>query len=698
MKNKPADMNRRNFLAKTCAASGLVAFHPNLLWGQEQSVDDGVEKVLVIFKTHLDLGFTDLASAVIKTYVEQFIPRVLSLREQIEREHQPDRYVWTTGSWLIYRYLEEASPENRRRMERAILAGDLVWHGLPFSMETELMDRSVFRLGMAFSERLDRRFGRKTIAGKITDVPGHTRGIVPVMAEAGLELLHIGANDGSAELDVPPLFLWKSPEGSDLMVMYQHSYGGVAVLPGGRTAVSINFTWDNLGPHTAAEITKIYAVLRTRFPKAQVFASDLNALAAEVRSLRPRLPVVTQELGDTWLWATSSDPLLMARFREISRLRSEWIAQGRLSANDDVDLAFGKHFLCVPEHTFGTKAVHSHPDIYEMAAFRASRNLPEFRFMEQSWADKRANIDRAGGALPAELAAEAGARLKSLSPVRTERDRLRKLDSPSEKLETKHFRIGFDEKTGAIRFLEHRASRRQWAGSAHSLGLLSYQTFSPPDFNRFLDQYVMPKLRNKDWCLNAWSKPGLEKTHAQSALFFTTLKQLWHEQRLDGHFFLADLEVRDAGDSGCPREIIVETFVPDSEPTLRLTLKWFNKPASRLPEALWFSFTPPISRDGRFEMDKMGQAISPLEVAKGGNRSLHVVIRGVSYHDQRGGFQLETLDAFLLSPGRRSLLTFDYQQPDMAGGLHFCLFNNTKSTNYRTWFEDDMQFRFNLLF
>ncbi len=174
----------------------------------------------------------------------------------------------------------------------------------------------------------------------MTDVPGHTRGVVPVMAEAGLELLHIGANRGSAELDVPPLFVWKSPEGSSIMVMYQHTYGDVAVLPGGRTAVSVSFTEDNQGPHSPEQIARIYGELRKRFPKARVQGSDLNALTAEVRPLRPHLPVLAQEIGDTWIYGPASDPLMMARFRELSRLRREWMAQGRLPANGEVDLAY----------------------------------------------------------------------------------------------------------------------------------------------------------------------------------------------------------------------------------------------------------------------------------------------------------------------------------------------------------------------
>ncbi len=213
-----------------------------------------------------------------------------------------------------------------------------------------------------------------------------------------------------------------------------------------------------------------------------------------------------------------------------------------------------------------------------------------------------------------------------------------------------------------------------------------------------MDQYVTAAYRKVGWAIDGWGKPGLEKTAARSELYITTLKQLWHEKRPDGHLFIADLEVPDAGDSGCPREISLETFLPDHEPTVKLVLKWFNKPASRLPEALWFSFVPPVSRDGRFAMDKMGQAVSPLDVVKGGNRNLHGVIQDVSYQDPRSGFELETLDAFLVAPGRRSLMIFDDQQPDMAGGFHFCLCNNLTGENFRMWFDEDMQFRFALKF
>ena len=42
------------------------------------------------------------------------------------------------------------------------------------------MSPAVFRAGLSYAQELDRRFGRKTIAAKMTDVPGHTLGMVPL--------------------------------------------------------------------------------------------------------------------------------------------------------------------------------------------------------------------------------------------------------------------------------------------------------------------------------------------------------------------------------------------------------------------------------------------------------------------------------------------------------------------------------------
>lgn len=91
---------------------------------QAQEINPEVEKVYVSFKTHLDVGFTDWSSIVTDRYVNEFILKALDLSERLAAEETGDRYVWTTGSWLIWKYLQTASQDNVQRMEAAIRRGE----------------------------------------------------------------------------------------------------------------------------------------------------------------------------------------------------------------------------------------------------------------------------------------------------------------------------------------------------------------------------------------------------------------------------------------------------------------------------------------------------------------------------------------------------------------------------------------------
>ena len=75
---------------------------------------DSVSKVHLVFKTHLDVGFTDFAQAVVRDYFAFYIPRAIELSLMLRERERAERFIWTTGSWLIYEYLEQASPPGAR--------------------------------------------------------------------------------------------------------------------------------------------------------------------------------------------------------------------------------------------------------------------------------------------------------------------------------------------------------------------------------------------------------------------------------------------------------------------------------------------------------------------------------------------------------------------------------------------------------
>ena len=123
---------------------------------------------------------------------------------------------------------------------------------------------------IGLSQSLDRRFGQTTTGAKMTDVPGHTRGLIAPLAAQGVKFLDIGVNDASTPAEVPPLFLWKSPNGYTLVVMYHHGYGDVVRVPNSDLAVAVVVRDDNSGPHTLEEIRETYATLNAQFPNGRL--------------------------------------------------------------------------------------------------------------------------------------------------------------------------------------------------------------------------------------------------------------------------------------------------------------------------------------------------------------------------------------------------------------------------------------------
>ncbi|GKH56522.1 hypothetical protein CE91St58_39070 [Lachnospiraceae bacterium] len=159
-------------------------------------MNTAAKKVIVVFKTHLDIGFTGLAQQVLDKYCLDFIPSAVELAFRVNTP-QYKKFVWTVGSYLIRYYFAHADAAGCSRLEQAIRLGYVRWHGLACTTHTELMDRRLLDYDLSISHMLDQKFGIHTIAAKMTDVPGHTMALVPALCDAGIEFLHIGVNDSS---------------------------------------------------------------------------------------------------------------------------------------------------------------------------------------------------------------------------------------------------------------------------------------------------------------------------------------------------------------------------------------------------------------------------------------------------------------------------------------------------------------------
>lgn len=691
------------------------------------------KKVHVVFKTHLDIGFTNTAAHVIRQYMEEYIPKAIALAKRLEEDEGRTRFVWTTGSWLIRYYLDHAPVPEREEMEKAIRKGHIVWHGLPFTTHTELMDKELFRYGLSISQELDQQFGKKTIASKMTDVPGHTLTMVPYMNEAGIQYMHLGVNPASMRPDVPKLFRWQAEDGSELIVNYAGSYGEAVEVDGIDDILLFAHTGDNCGPPSVEEINEQFREIQERYPDAEVIASSLDAFARSLVQIREQLPVIREEIGDTWIHGTGTDPLKLARLRELQRLRNKWLAEGKLDINSSAYKGMSDAMLLVVEHTWGLDVKKWLPDFcnYAKIDFNAARIMdevdidnmpPKFNYIgafamdefdkhssglfasdqslrtyskiESSWAEQRGYLDQAVACLDVEKQAEATKAFESLLPTKTDFSGHIQTASAQETYTVEGYKLAF----GVDGSLVHLSDKngKVWVDASHPFGVYAYETFGTEDYARYFRTYMQNLPFTHPWSDADFNKPGFEfvrplPTHQLYEPILTDV------QRISGGRFLLRLRMPAEAHElyGAPKELEL-LYGFESDGGIDVSLQWFGKEANRLPEASWFSCALKVDNPNLWMMDKIGLPVSSLRVVKDGNRNLHALDRGVSYEGADGRAFIETLDSALAAPGQKRLLQFDNSFVSLDKGWHFNLHNNIWGTNFPMWYGEDAKFRFRL--
>lgn len=631
-----------------------------------------IRKVYVVFKTHFDYGYTALAKDVLEQYMRVYIPAALTRAEEM-RAAGGDRFIWTTGSWLIQTFLETAALEDRARMERAIEDGDVRWHALPFTTHTELMDRELFEYGLSISRRLDGRFGVKTAAAKLTDVPGHTRAIIDPLADAGVTLLHIGDNPTSRAPAVPELFRWRAPSGKQISVIYSKGYGQPTQIPGTGALLYFAHTGDNAGPQSMQQILALYERLRAQYPGAEVVAGTLEDIAREVETICAQLPVLTCEVGDSWIHGVGSDPRKVSDFRALLRLRADWPQEAREAVN--------RCLLRVPEHTWGSfiNPIMNDRHLYGRKAFEAVRGEERYQFMEATWQEQRAFVAEAVEALGQPQRAQAES---ALAAYTKEPERRGTPTAPDAEFCLGQWRVRLDG-TGAICGLRYKD--RTLADEEHRLGVFLYEVFSREETDRYGKQYIetryFPNLESISWEL--FTKPGIQCAIDQYASAHGALEAV----RADESVVQADIGVHSplVEQYGCPARLTLE--ISTQGDALALAYRWRDKAASRVPEGIWLGMNPIA---GGCRVRKLGEWIDPMDVVAYGNRQMCATDWGVAWKD----VSLESLDTALLSWGVPALWRLDLEQPQLEKGVWFNLFNNMWNTNFPMWYEEDALFRF----
>lgn len=675
---------------------------------------ENVSRVIIVSKTHLDVGFTDYAQAVLDRYVKDYIPKAVRLAGSMNTDRK--KFVWTAGSYLIRYALEHSSPEDTRNLQEAIRNGDVRYHALPLTTHSELMNERLFRYGISIAEKLDAEFGLHTRAAKMTDVPGHTEAIVPIMARAGIRYLHIGVNASSRVPKTPPVFRWRQ-DGEEIAVSYSGDYATPLVLSNGA-ALEMLHTHDNFGPPSEEDVERFYEEMREKYPNAELIAGTLDDFSDEIEKVWNTLPVVEQEIGDTWIHGVASDPVKTSDFKRLLSLSEKWIRDGELTEGTPAYETFFENMLLVAEHTWGMdvkkylldfsnwtkrdfsralkKDVTSY-DLYgehnrkifegmkeELLLFRGNNPFSSYSDFAKSHTEQREYLTKAMDALSPKLRKEAKSELKIRFP---------KLEgiitrNVVPRFSAHQWKAEFDEYGTLIRLKneEKKLDRKV------QIGRFLYETFDGKTVQQCYREYGRDLDQNWHWAECDFGKPGLEYVPEIQNHLYHVRPVKW---TFDGTIITIYYEGEPEGcrSYGCPRELAVTyQFDPDG---ITVMLYWKRKDPIRSPEALWFEVDLKPSGDDRVLFKKLGGLIDPADVISGGNRKLHAV-EEIQIQTAAGTCSVIPYDSPLVSVGGRHLYDVDDRQESPEDGLSFLLCNNRWGTNFPQWFGENARFSYRI--
>ncbi|MCE5268950.1 MAG: hypothetical protein LLG00_13815 [Planctomycetaceae bacterium] len=369
-----------------------------------------VKDVIVVFKTHFDIGYTAMARDVVQQYRTTMIDRALAACDQSRDMPPEQRFTWTLPGWPMKAILDDwqgQTPERKRRLLQAFQDGRFVVHAVPFTVHTELLETEDLVRGLDYSSSLCRATGQSLPRdAKMTDVPCHTWLMPTLLKHAGVDFFCIGCNHASRAATVPILFWWQGPDGSRVLTMYIAPGYGTDVAPPKDWPYSawlaIIHTGDNHGPPRPDEVRRTLDEAKRRNPTARVRIGRMSDFADAILAAKPTLPVVRGDMFDTWIHGPMSDPA-GARIARNTRpmiaaaesLDTQLHAWGITSDIRPTIATAYENSLLYGEHTWGGSIGWIGNRIGYGDRWKARRDRGDFRQIEASWAEHTAYIESA---------------------------------------------------------------------------------------------------------------------------------------------------------------------------------------------------------------------------------------------------------------------------------------------------------------
>ena len=130
--------------------------------GNTEKNQSKVEEIIVVCKTHFDIGFTHQIDEVIPYYRTTMIDNALDVMEKSKNLPPEQQFIWTAPGWVMSKVLEDwdgQSADRKEKLEQSFRSGRFITHALPFTYHSDIMSPEEFARGMIFSAEVSKKYG-----------------------------------------------------------------------------------------------------------------------------------------------------------------------------------------------------------------------------------------------------------------------------------------------------------------------------------------------------------------------------------------------------------------------------------------------------------------------------------------------------------------------------------------------------------
>ncbi len=367
--------------------------------------------IYIVPHSHTDIGYTHLQPEVEQRQMEN-LSKGMAFAEKTASYPEGARFVWNVEVlWAADLFLQRMEAPRRAAFDKAVKAGQVGLNGLYLNILSGLARPEELVQSARFGTQLSERLGVKIDTAMISDIPGHTWGLVPALAQAGIRYLSTSPNffdrigtTQVASADQP--FWWVGPSGREKVLTwntwmgYALSHTWNAKLTDAHVAEYLNhleqvrypydityIRWSGLGDNAEPEagICDFVKDWNARYRWPRLVISDQHApFAALEERYGDRIPTRRGDWTPYWEDGAGSSSRETAMNRasadRMTQAETVWALRAPETWPAAAADAAWKKVLLYTEHTWGAWN---------------SISQPEERFVKDQWDIKRGYAEEA---------------------------------------------------------------------------------------------------------------------------------------------------------------------------------------------------------------------------------------------------------------------------------------------------------------